>query len=757
LTATLQTYPRPNDPVLAFRRPDGTTYHHSEDHGRSMDMHENPKHHGAKFDGVSDDTDAWLETLERAAGGKVFFPLGTSIVSPSASTQLLFYGNTTIEGAGPGSILKVADGTGNYPTLFKGASSAEDNVTFRNFTIDQNADNVAGAPVGDASAHNLIRFEGGIGHIVESMRFFGVGINGITAGASVGGEIRVSGNYFRFQQIGGVDYDNSVVYLECDGQVVSGNIFEAALAEFARACIESHGGHSTISGNVSRGFQTLCNIVTRIPSFDDFDSNDIAVTGNSIVDAQFGIALWSVTGKALRNVVVADNAISLNNADRFAAGVPFSDMARGITMTLGNPTTGEYEGINIHDNVIRFQQEDRVLVNPELSAGVLLVPQGSTKGINCSDNTIINAPTAGIRLAQNDAATDTWHRNVRIEHNIIIDAGSNALAAGGYRVGILASGKLDTVDIFHNTIVDTGGPHVNTLNGIAWYPDASSLRCRSGQNRLVGSDSALTNIVGTPAEDEEGLTEALANYIPSQVVLDDSEGGLGTSENLLLRSEQFDNAAWSQQVAVLATVTANATTSPTGAATADEWLKNNDSNYFVQTVTGLAAIGGRTFTCGIWVKGDGASIGRSVSWRVDDGVSENVGGTSLRSVTLTSEWQLLTHTYTFSDANAETQLRVVFFSGDMVSGEDCFLWGGQLMESSALGRYALTTGTAAARSIGLSLATGKVLAGGGIGVGNSAAATEVLGTSNQACVKKIEVFDAAGTSIGFVPVYAGLT
>ena len=51
----------------------------------------------------------------------------------------------------------------------------------------------------------------------------------------------------------------------------------------------------------------------------------------------------------------------------------------------------------------------------------------------------------------------------------------------------------------------------------------------------------------------------------------------------------------------------------------------------------------------------------------------------------------------------------------------------------------------------------KFMAHGGLGVGNSAAATEVLGTSNQACVKKIQVFDETGASLGYIPVYAGLT
>jgi hypothetical protein len=48
----------------------------------------------------------------------------------------------------------------------------------------------------------------------------------------------------------------------------------------------------------------------------------------------------------------------------------------------------------------------------------------------------------------------------------------------------------------------------------------------------------------------------------------------------------------------------------------------------------------------------------------------------------------------------------------------------------------------------------KLIGAAGVGVGNSAAATEVIG---KAVVKKIEVFDASGTSLGFVPVYSSIT
>jgi len=48
--------------------------------------------------------------------------------------------------------------------------------------------------------------------------------------------------------------------------------------------------------------------------------------------------------------------------------------------------------------------------------------------------------------------------------------------------------------------------------------------------------------------------------------------------------------------------------------------------------------------------------------------------------------------------------------------------------------------------------TGKALTTAGLGVGNSAAAA-TLGT----VVKKMEIFDASGTSLGFIPIYDAIT
>lgn len=51
-------------------------------------------------------------------------------------------------------------------------------------------------------------------------------------------------------------------------------------------------------------------------------------------------------------------------------------------------------------------------------------------------------------------------------------------------------------------------------------------------------------------------------------------------------------------------------------------------------------------------------------------------------------------------------------------------------------------------------ATGNVLAAGHLGVGNAASASVIPAVG---LVKKIEIFDASGTSLGFIPVYSAIT
>jgi urocanate hydratase len=94
-----------------------------------------------------------------------------------------------------------------------------------------------------------------------------------------------------------------------------------------------------------------------------------------------------------------------------------------------------------------------------------------------------------------------------------------------------------------------------------------------------------------------------------------------------------------------------------------------------------------------------------------------------------------TRTFTFSDA-----------SGTMTALGNTVTGTGSIVLATAPTFASTITVTTNA------IVTGKVLTTAGLGVGNSASAT-TLGT----VVKKIQVFDASGVSLGYLPVYDAIT
>ena len=77
--------------------------------------------------------------------------------------------------------------------------------------------------------------------------------------------------------------------------------------------------------------------------------------------------------------------------------------------------------------------------------------------------------------------------------------------------------------------------------------------------------------------------------------------------NLLLRSEEFDNATWTK---TNSTITANATTSPSGTMTADKLVENNtNSSHFTLQSTGSLVVG-NTYFVSIYLKAAGRNRGR---------------------------------------------------------------------------------------------------------------------------------------------------
>jgi hypothetical protein len=174
----------------------------------------------------------------------------------------------------------------------------------------------------------------------------------------------------------------------------------------------------------------------------------------------------------------------------------------------------------------------------------------------------------------------------------------------------------------------------------------------------------------------------------------------GTGTNLVVRSQEFDNASWTKSNT---TVTANATTAPDGTATADKIIASatTATHFLFQGVTSGTGI---SFQVSVYAKKgeynffriENGNTGVGAYFNLNTGVV--VSGTGATIVDAGSGW----YRCSLSTTTTTTSFNCVFapsvdgttsnFTGDGTSG--IFLWGCQVEIGSTANTYIPTTTTA---------------------------------------------------------------
>jgi hypothetical protein len=177
-------------------------------------------------------------------------------------------------------------------------------------------------------------------------------------------------------------------------------------------------------------------------------------------------------------------------------------------------------------------------------------------------------------------------------------------------------------------------------------------------------------------------------YVDSQGVIQRA------TTNLLLRSEEFNDASWTKQSSV--SVSANTVIAPNGTLTADTVTADSGLGIF-QTITSVIGV---NYSNSIYVKAgtatsimfrDDTGAGRHIVFNPSTGVITSTSGTfvSFGSQAVGDGW----YRYWIVYAADTTSVRGIVRPNSAGSAQTFAVWGAQLEQSSTVGEYIPTTST----------------------------------------------------------------
>jgi len=265
----------------------------------------------------------------------------------------------------------------------------------------------------------------------------------------------------------------------------------------------------------------------------------------------------------------------------------------------------------------------------------------------------------------------------------------------GLGIGLIPSTAVSTLRI--------GGRPALLLNFIGTTSlDSGVTFTRGTTATFVGSNGLIqTAAIDAPRFDHDPVTLA-----PKGLLIEEAR------TNLVLYSEQFDNAAW---VKTRVTVSANATTAPDGTSAADKIAETSDSGFHFVNQTSVSAVTAVAHTASVYVKAaertwcllelGGTPFGCAVWFNLSNGtVGTQAGSPSSATITAAGNgwWRItmaktatLVGTFTFG-IYPTTGNNVASYTG--TTGSGIFVYGAQLEAGTFATSYIPTTTLAVTRN-----------------------------------------------------------
>ena len=162
--------------------------------------------------------------------------------------------------------------------------------------------------------------------------------------------------------------------------------------------------------------------------------------------------------------------------------------------------------------------------------------------------------------------------------------------------------------------------------------------------------------------------------------------------NLLLRSQEIDNAAWSQN-ACFTSVTANSTAAPDGTTTAELLVRNGATSGNWAALTQNCSVGaggnvGKTYTGSVWLWTPSGTL--SANLAISDASYNTMSGSPFNITTTPTRYTFTTS----GPAGVWNSLGSLIGLGLNAAAGSFYMWGAQLEPGETASTYTPTTTTA---------------------------------------------------------------
>ncbi len=308
-----------------------------------------------------------------------------------------------------------------------------------------------------------------------------------------------------------------------------------------------------------------------------------------------------------------------------------------------------------------------------------LSPSGNNDATKLIANNITKTPSTAY-IGVTTSASTPYTTSIfakKGEYDYLV-SGTGAYAGGYYAVFNLSNGtvsKQPTASDTNASIEDYGNGWyrclVNTTNAGGLELLFISPSVDGTITTLYNSTTSGIYIWGAQLEEQSQATA----YIKSDGI---AAVRKASTTNLITYSEDFSTFDQIQDI----TLTADATTSPTGTSNATKFTSSAASGSKVRD--NISVVSGTTYTFSVYCKNIDATL---IKLLLYDGVTSfnNV----VTSEVSTTEWTRVSLTFTAGNTSSSGQVQI---ARDLPSGESAFFWGAQLEEQTQAETYAKTTG-----------------------------------------------------------------